>query len=736
MANPLDPTLIPKYETELVIPPVYKPTIVTDPVTGEVISHNYTITLTQFKQQILPPMFDKTTVWGYEGTITDPNTGEPVCFRNSPGATFEAVRDIPVNVQWVNNLTESHLFGVDPTLHWANPNNIPRPLPPFPLFPPGFPLAQKPIPIVTHLHGGEVRSDSDGGPDSWFTAGEVKKGPAFSTSRTNYPNQQEPATLWYHDHALGITRLNVYAGLAGFYLLRDPNNPIAPLLPSGPYEIPIVIQDRSFFDNGEFMFPTDGVNKDIHPYWIPEFEGNTIMVNGVVWPNLNVERRQYRFRLLNGSNARFYNLKLSNGQSFIQIGSDGGFLPFPVTLTELLIGPGERADILVDFSILDPGTQILLRNDARIPFPDGEQADPATVGEIMQFTVLNTPQIPPDTLPAELNDIPILTPDAPNRILTLVEVMGPDGPIEVLLDGQKWGAPISELPVVGSTEEWEIVNLTEDSHPIHLHLVQFLLNNRQDVDVARYEVDWILLNGEPPLRHPTIPLPLVSYLDGNPIDPAPNERGWKDTVIMNPGQVTRIKVRYAPQNADPKKVKPGVNLYPFDPTFGPGYVWHCHILDHEDNEMMRPYKVIDSLIMPPNPQTCCQVVVEGGTQLVPPALMTDPIVHENKVFASIEAVCPEKVSISGFVRRTITYTAVMDNGAKQENTITDDIPFQCIIDREDSNEGDSFTISGMSLLCEVFAHAQNFGKNCVTNEEVAYMFVVKDIIKICIRKDC
>ncbi len=735
MAKPLDPSIIPKYVNQLVIPPVYKPTIVTDPVTDEEISHNYTITVTEFKQQILPSKFPKTTVWGYEGIIEDSNTGEPVCFRNSPGATFEAIRDIPVNVQWVNNLIEPHLLAVDPTIHWANPNNIPRPLPPFPPFPPGFPLAQSPVPIVTHLHGGEVRSDSDGGPDSWFTAGEEKKGPAFSTSRTNYPNQQEPTTLWYHDHSLGITRLNVYAGLAGFYLLRDPKNPIEPLLPSGPYEIPIVIQDRSFNEDGSLLFPTNGVNPDIHPYWIPEFVGDVIMVNGVVWPNLNVERRQYRFRLLNGSNARFYNLKLSNDQSFIQIGSDGGFLPFPVTLTELLIGPGERADIVIDFSIVDPGTTIILRNDANIPFPDGDPVDPDTVGQIMQFTVLDTNVIPPNNLPAELNDIPVFIPDK-HRVLTLIEVMGPGGPIEVLLDGQKWGAPISELPMVGSTEEWEIVNLTEDSHPIHLHLVQFLLDNRQNLDAERYEEDWILLNGEPPLSHPTIPLPLEPYLQGNPIDPNLNERGWKDTVIMNPGQVTRIKVRFAPQNVNPKKVKPGVNLYPFDPTFGPGYVWHCHILDHEDNEMMRPFKVIGLPIMLPNPQTCCQVVVEGGTQLVPPALKNAPIVHKNKVFADIEVVCPEKVVINGFIRRTITYTAVMDNGDKEPNTIIDDIPFQCIIDREDANKGDSFVITGKSLLCEVFARAQSFGTNCVTNEEVAYKFVTKDIIKICIRKKC
>lgn len=714
---------------------MFKPTIVKDPITGKEISHNYTIAITEFKQQILPPGFPKTTVWGYEGNIINPNTDKQCCFGSSPGATFEAVRDIPINVQWINNLTESNLFAVDPTLHWANPNNIPRPLPPFPEFPPGFPLAQSPIPVVTHFHGGEVRSDSDGNPDSWFTAGEAKVGPGFFTSRYNYPNQQEPTTLWYHDHTLGTTRLNAYAGLAGFYLLRDPNNPIAPLLPSGPYEIPIVIQDRSFNEDGSLLFPSDGVNPNIHPYWRPSFNGDTIMVNGRVWPNLDVEPRQYRFRILNGSNSRTYNMKLSNKQPLLQIGSDGGFLPYPVSLSELLLAPGERADVLIDFSMIEPETTIIMTNDANIPFPNGNPPNPNTVGQIMQFTVLDTPVIPPTKLPAKLNKIPVLTPDVPRKILTLNVVQGPNGTVELLLDGQKWADPVSELPEVGSTVEWEIVSLTTGAHPIHIHLIQFQVENRQNFDNEKYNEEWIKLNGQPPLQHSTIPLPVEPFLEGNPIDPPMNERGWKDTVLALPGQVTRLILRFAPQDANPKKVKPGVNLFPFDPTFGPGYVWHCHILDHEDNEMMRPLKVTSCSTELANPQSCCQVIVEGGTQLVPPALESAPIVHENKIFASIESVCPEKVIISGFVRRTINYTAVKSNGVKEKNTIIDDIKFQCVIDREDANEGDYFNITGKDLLCEVFAKTQNSGTHSVTNELVVYKFVAKDIIKICIRKD-
>ncbi len=736
MSQPLDPKTIPKYVNQLLVPPIFKPTIVKDPITGEEISYNYTISMTQFKQQILPFGFPKTTVWGYEGIIENPYTGKPACFHSTPGPTFEAVRGIPANVQWVNNITEPNLFAVDPTIHWANPNNFPPPLPPFRTFPPGYPLAQSPVPLVSHLHGGEVRSDSDGGPDSWFTAGEEKKGPAFLTSRYNYPNEQEPTTLWYHDHALGTTRLGVYAGLAGFYLLRDPDNKIAPLLPSGPYEIPIVIQDRSFNRDGSLLYPSVGVNPNIHPYWVPETFSNTIMVNGRVWPNLDVKRRQYRFRFLNGSNARFYNLKLSNDQSFIQIGSDGGFLPFPVTLNELLISPGERADILIDFSELEPGTTIILTNDANAPFPGGDPPDPDTVGQIMQFTVIDSLVVPPNKLPAKLNKIPTLTPNVPKEILTLNETEGPNGPIIQTLNGQKWGAPISELPIVGSTVEWELVNLTNDTHPIHVHLIQFQIVNRQNFDAAGYQEEWLKLNGEPPLQHPTITLPVEPFLEDNPIDPAPNERGWKDTIQANPGQITRIRLRFAPQDANPRKAKPGVNLFPFDPTFGPGYVWHCHILEHEDNEMMRPYKVTSCPLPVANPQSCCQVMVEGGTQLVPPALTDDPVTHQDAVIAKIEKVCPEKVVISGFVRRTITYTAVDDSGLEFENELIDDIPFQCAIDREDANEDDVFTITGSTILCEVFSRTQNFGTHPVTNQQVAFNFTEKVIVKVCIRKGC
>ena len=622
LAPTLNPLTIPKYVNQLVTPPVYVPTNVVDS-SGQLIRQDYTVYINEFSEQILPTGFPMTKVWGYAGYAKNATTGASLgWFQNSPGATFEAVRGVPINVTWVNNITTSHMFPVDPTLHWADPNNIGMPMTPFPAFPPGFPEAQYPVPLVTHLHGGEVRSTSDGGPDAWFTWNGTL-GPGYSTESLAplpgsavyyYPNEQLPATLWYHDHALGITRINVMSGLAGFYLLRDSADTIAPLLPSGEYEIPLAIQDRSFNLDGSMWFSPVGLNPTIHPYWQPEFFGNTIMVNGKVWPNLNVKQGQYRFRVLDGSNARFYTIDLWDMNTdqtvpFIQIGSDGGYLRAPVNLKKLTIAPGERADILVDFTGL-AGHKIIMRNHARAPFPVGTPADPKTVGQIMQFTVTGATGLPPAILPPTLNPtlagpvFPSLPATLLTRTLVLWEVMGALGPVEILLNGQKWAADVSEMPEVGTTEDWIIVNPTADTHPIHLHLVQFQLVSRQKIDAAKYAADWVAIQTDPGINNDNMPpwtlpykpneLSIAAYLRSKPALAPPNEQGWKDTVQVNPGEVTIIRVRYAPQDAPTTGLgapAPGINLYPFDPTVGPGYVWHCHILDHEDNEMMRPYKV-------------------------------------------------------------------------------------------------------------------------------------------------
>jgi len=604
----LNPNTIPKYENQILGPP---------PVYVPVSGNYYEVNVTSFTQQILPPSMNLTTpVWGYGGLAKDAVTGASLGYvRNSPAPSFEVRQGSPITVRWINELTGGHMFAVDPTLHWANPNGLYNDFtnPMMPMFtcamepggicltyPPGYTQAQQNVPIVTHLHGGEVPSASDGFPEGWFTANNLKGlhytstvGGLTNAAQYDYPNSQEPTTLWYHDHALGITRTNVLSGLAGFYLLRNATtvpDPVQAVLPSGQYEVPIVIQDRSFNPDGSFFFDTVGLNPTIHPYWMPEFFGNTIMVNGLVWPNMNVSQGTYRFRLLDGSNARFYTLSFSNKMAFTQIGSDGGYLKAPATLKELTIAPGERADVLVDFSKLAPGTKVILQNTAKAPSPAGTAADPQTTGQIMQFTVVGTPGSAFPILPTTLNPtlvgaaFPTLPAPTVTRILTLQEVMGAGGPTEILLDGQKWSAPISELPAVGTTEEWTIVNPTADTHPIHLHLVQFQLVNRSAFQVKKYQTAWTALNGMAPLMNATVNVPsLAPYLQGKPILPTVAEQAWKDTIQMRPGEVTTIRVRFTAQDG---------TAFPFDATQGPGYVWHCHILDHEDNEMMRPYTVV------------------------------------------------------------------------------------------------------------------------------------------------
>ncbi|MDH4180021.1 MAG: multicopper oxidase [Armatimonadota bacterium] len=600
---PLNPLLLTKYVDALPVPPEMPPAA----------PGYYEVGIWEISQQLHTDLPSPTVVWGYG---TSPATA------SYPAATFEATRGDAIQVRWYNALEDGagflpHLFTVDQTLHWADPlgNH------------PSFDPYLGPVPTVSHLHGGEVRSDSDGHPEQWFLTGEWRD--------YDYPNTQEAATLWYHDHALGITRLNVYAGLAGFYLLRDPANEPANLPGPAPrlgdppgttyYEIPLVIQDRIFDVNGQFLFPDLGINPTVHPFWLPEFFGDAILVNGKVWPYLNVEPRRYRFRFLNGSNARAYGLRLIDpatgmpGPAFYQIGTDGGLLDFPVMLNDplkaagasprLVLLPGERADVIIDFAGWQ-GFTFILDNDAKAPYPAGAPANPNTVAQIMQFRVVPSPpgtppdtSLDPSTFPnlRPLNPIVRLPGGPATRRLTLNEVMGANGPLEALLDNRKWIDPVTESPTVGSTEVWEIINLTGDAHPIHLHLVQFQLLSRQRFQFNKY---WKLYAslfpggaympevGPPPGGNPD-PTPFLQQKPMLPI--GTNEDGWKDTVRVQPGEVTRIAVRWAPQ--DSITAVPGVNEFAFDPSYGPGYVWHCHILDHEDNEMMRPYTVY----VPPAP---------------------------------------------------------------------------------------------------------------------------------------
>jgi FtsP/CotA-like multicopper oxidase with cupredoxin domain len=552
--TPLDPNTLTKYLDPLPVPAKLDGTL----------SQIVTISISEFTQKVLPSNFTagpyggKTLTWGYN--------------KSYPGPTLEARRDVPLHVRFLNSLPDipglQALLPIDQTLNWANPLNGPQ----------SFQRYSGPQPVVAHLHGGEVPSAFDGNPASWFTPAFGIKGPEFVSETYTYPNSQEAATLWYHDHALGITRLNVYAGLAGFYLLRDPANEPANL-PSGPYEREIVIQDKMFDTNGQILYPDKGQNPSVHPFWFPKFMGDTIVVNGKVWPYLNVEPRRYRFRLLNGSIARIYTLQLQTtggqaGPSFWQIGTDGGLLNRPIRVSQVTIGPGERADVIVDFAGKQ-GTSFILKNtnssSCRSSFGS------AIVSQIMKVNVslpLNgtdtslNPATGPNLRPNNpiVNLSATVTSSTPTRHLTLAKNRDSGA---FLLNGKFFDDPITEKPRVGATEVWQIDNSTGDTHPIHLHLIQFQV-----------------LNG------------------GGCCGSDPNANGWKDTIRVPSWGSVSIVARWAPQDTPAGAVQPGQNLFPFDPTAtmgttdifsfpgGPGYVWHCHILDHEDNEMMRPYVVL------------------------------------------------------------------------------------------------------------------------------------------------
>jgi FtsP/CotA-like multicopper oxidase with cupredoxin domain len=518
------------------------------------------IAVSEFRQKLhadLPP----TSLWGYDGSY--------------PGPTIEAERGKPLRVRFRNELQQQTLLAalpMDQTLHWADPLGVKQGAGQQHGHHGGGPRERYagPVPIITHLHGGEVHAQSDGHPDAWYTPGFERKGAAFAGEWNDYPNAQPAGTLWYHDHVMGVTRITVYAGLAGFYLLRDPELERALNLPSGDYEREILIQDRSFDVNGQLRYPQRGNDPAIHPFWNPESFGDAIVVNGKAWPYMNVEPRKYRLRLLNGANARFFRLRLSDGRPFVQIGSDGGYLAAPVEVKSLMLAPGERADVIIDFSGLAQGKTLVMTNDAATPFPKGDKTDPRSTGLVMQFRGVPLAAADASAIPQKLADAPALGSPVLTRTLTLDEHVGGKGPHRMLLDGRAWSDPVSETPRLGSTELWEIVNLTDDTHPIHLHLVQFQALNRQPIRVKALA------------KLPRESRQLSRFLSGKPVLPDANERGWKDTLRANPGEVTRFLVRFAPASG---------GAFAFDATAAPGYVWHCHVLEHEDNEMMRPYAI-------------------------------------------------------------------------------------------------------------------------------------------------
>jgi spore coat protein A len=666
---PLDPTSIAKYAAPLVIPPAMPRTSVLGGDGPSPIDY-YEIAVRQFGQQILPPGQPETTVWSY-GSVNHPGT------FNYPSFTVEAMWRAPVRVKWINELVDPsghflpHLLPVDQTLHWANPpgGDAGRD---------GHGESQEPyggpVPIVTHVHGAHAAAWADGYPEAWYLpaatdipAGYATVGSWYETNRAKsglawepgsatfeYPNDQRAGTLWYHDHSLGMTRANVYAGPAGFFLLRGgPDDAVidarnggpailpgpAPALGDDPgmtyFEIPVAIQDRSFNADGSLFYPDnrahfeglrsdeddgdetlpilaipfapdeacDSAPSDVAPIWNPEFFGNTIVVNGRTWPYLDVQRRRYRFRLLNGCDARFLVLAFdAPGVQVWQIGTEGGFLPKALDMKHamggrLLLAPAERADVIVDFRSVPAGATVRLLNlGPDEPFGGGEPgegfevANPATTGQIMEFRVMKTvgpdpttpprflqlPVIPPAgvsdaTRPLSLNEevsrtVRVVIDDEGNVVLACgdpnAEAFGPVAALLGTFDPASgrarpmtWMGATTDNPRLGATETWEFYNFTADAHPIHIHEVQFRVVDRQ-----------ALTTDEEGMA--VQPATLV----GTSRAPEAWERGYKDTVIAYPGEVTRIQATF---------------------DLAGRYVWHCHILEHEDNEMMRPYDVVE-----------------------------------------------------------------------------------------------------------------------------------------------
>ena len=499
----LDTSALARFVDPLPIPGVVKPAgMRPSPADPALEVPYYRVAMRQFQMKVHRDMA-ATTLWGYDGSC--------------PGPTFEARHGEPLLVEWMNELPKQHIFPIDHTLHGAE--------------------ADKPaVRTVVHLHGGRTGPESDGYPEDWFQPGQ--------SAIYFYPNGQEAAGLFYHDHAMGITRLNAVAGLAGNYLIRDEFEE-GLNLPKGASEVPLAICDRSFHPDGQIYYPVSG--RTGAP-WVSEYYGSAILVNGKIFPYLEVEPRKYRFRLLNSSNGSFYQLSFSADQTFTseglgfhQIGSEQGFLAAAADGNMLILGPGERADVIVDFS-RHAGKELFLRTH---------------VAMVMQFRVSAAKKnADSSSLPSALRSLTRMAESSAvaTRELTIADYQNRLGRSKVmLLNGAHWNMPVTEKPVLGTTEIWSFINLTDDSHPIHLHMVRFQILDRRPFDLTVYQLTKKIV------------------FTGPAVELTANELGWKDTVRVDPLTITRIIVKFE--------------------GFAGRYVWHCHMLEHEDNEMMRPYVV-------------------------------------------------------------------------------------------------------------------------------------------------
>ncbi|MGA8885950.1 MAG: multicopper oxidase domain-containing protein [Pseudolabrys sp.] len=657
----------------------------------------YRIEVGEFTNYQFHPDLPPTRLWGYADV-----TGGVTPLHRYLGGVVVARRGTPVSLTVINKLPNTtHPLPVDNSIPGAEANQ---------------PVNR----TTTHLHGGLVPWTSDGGPFSWFTsAANWATGASFQNgtgvkgeAQYYYPNDQSARLVWYHDHAIGTTRLNAYAGIASGYIIRDDVEDFligSRLIPSSAQEIPLIIQDKTFVDGSDPNY-TFGHKGDLwYPYkyepnsqtppgtgrWdygpdasppgaitgplptpsaVPESFSDTTIVNGVAYPFVEVEQRHYRFRILNGSQARFYNLQLyfDNGQgdanlnapgpAFIQIGTEGGFLPLPVKFNDqqiafdndpnsptfgnatqynLLLGSAERADVIIDFTRVPVGSKLILYNDAPAPFPVGDSrndyftgdpdqtsiggaattpagfgpntrtlmqfrvkarsgaADPASMNLLAAIAISNTPKQPRNPLVAG-NPLPAIAAPSPShalgsRDLTLNEDFDDRGRLIQMLGtnvsngtnsqglvtfSRTYESSPTEVVEAGTTEIWRLFNLTGDTHPIHFHLVNVHVLSRQIVDVNKYFADAKTNPGKPVT--PTFLAPAHG--------PDANEWGFKETVRMNPSECTTVIMKFdlpkVPFKVPPSTRFPGI-------ANANEYVWHCHILEHEEHDMMRPLVVTD-----------------------------------------------------------------------------------------------------------------------------------------------
>jgi len=541
----------------------------------------------------------ESAIWGYDGTV--------------PGPTIEAERGEPVTVQWRNELDSPLPVIVTTAPAAADASGVSVQC--MPGLSGGLPdqdAAALAGHTVVHLHGALVPAAYDGWTENLFAPGQ--------DAVFHYPMDQRAALHWYHDHVMGITRFDVYAGLAGLWIIRDQRERELGLPEGPPFEVPLLIQDRNFGLDGSGRLTGQLVHKT-DPEVMEAFPPFTV-VNGKVWPLLEVQPATYRFRVINGSNARTYRLVLLRDDApdfsrITQIGTDHGLLRGPARVPPdgLLLASAERADLLIDFSDLKPGEELTLVNTAGAPF-DGapfpaanarNAADPRQMRpypQVMRFRVVPGPVTRP-TIPAELaTDYRPPAPDslasAPRRAIALVEreldgapnmltmrelVIASDdhtGPTVTVTDGEQttryravaahFEDTTTFFPVLGQQEVWQLINLTEDTHPIHVHLDPFQILSRRAI---RYQIpdggieDRALTAAVTVERDPDDKL-------GHTIDD--NERGLKDTVRVNPREITEIVVRFT--------------------TYSGRYMYHCHILEHEDRDMMRPFVTMPAELMP------------------------------------------------------------------------------------------------------------------------------------------